>query len=187
MVKLKPSVIHPTSVYLTFIDVAAQANGSTPLTQPAPGDPFTNILGVTSSPTPVYELIKTSKYTIDTEGIIDVGEVYIDIITNNGFNSGFNAESYYEISGDGGNTPFIPIIDPLHPIGSNPDPVAPTTVGPIPYAVETTGRGKWIDNIEIGPDKLQLRVWGRSIDGLPATIAESPFTFNILTLTKKPL
>lgn len=150
--KLLVAVIHPVSVFLPF-EVYAKANGDKVLVDPGAGNPSITLLGTTSSTT--FEPVFTAKYTIDTEGIIDIGEIRFDVITFNGFNTGLNAESIYQISGDGGQT-FTDVTTAIN-----------STQG-----IETIGQGKWIDNVEIGLDKLQIRVLGRSTDGNPASMAE---------------
>lgn len=179
MVRFIPSVIHATSAYI-LISASAQAQGSNPLT----GSPI--VLGSTSSSTTFVEIL-TSKYTVDTEGIIEVGEIFVNIVTSNGFNSGTNAVSKYQISGDGGNN-FIDLTTGIPSVLPGP---------PFYGVLATSGRGKWIDNIEVGPDKLQLRVLGKSTDGHPATIAEGgslaagfvfpPPVFTTITLIKRPI
>lgn len=138
--KSKPSVISPTSK-LFRLDFA-QAQGTTALVSDR------NItIGSTSSLT--YVTLHTATYTIDNIGTLTLAYVFIQIVTNNSA----NGECKIQISEDGGST----FVDMTGDIGAGSN-------------LNTGGYGLWISGINIGANKLQLRVLGRSTDGASATI-----------------
>lgn len=111
-------------------------------------------IGTTSSL--VYEELAKVSYTIDTTGAISVINILIDDITTD---NSVNAEAKFQISGDGG----VTFKDITGNIGAG-------------AALSTTGAGLWINSIDIGVDKFQIRLLGRSTDGSPATINIYPLT-----------
>lgn len=137
----KPSVISPTSK-LFRLDFA-QAQGSTALVSDR------NItIGTTTSL--VYETLHTSAYTIDNVGSITIGFIFIQIVTSNSA----NGECKIQVSGDGGATPFVDITGDIGTVAN----------------LNTGGVGLWINNINIGSSKFQIRVQGRSTNSALATI-----------------
>lgn len=96
----------------------------------------------------VFTELTKKTYTIDITGTIDVEDILFSIITNNNA----NAQSKVQISGDGG----ITFIDVTNPIGTG--------------LIFNFGSGLWINNTQIGQNKLQIRILGRSTDGNPANI-----------------
>jgi len=138
--KLKVSVIAPLTTR-TVLRLMSQKQGT---------DSLTSVVYL-SFPTSslVLETLFTAMYTIDTQGIVDVIDVWLDLRTDNST----NGVCTVEISGDGGTT-FIPI----------------TTEIPSTLDLQTKGPGLWITGVNIGANQLQIRIRGRSIDGLAATI-----------------
>lgn len=92
----------------------------------------------------------TAIYTIDTQGIIDVTDIWLYIITNNSA----NGRCTVEISGDGGTT-FVPV-------------TAEISTG---LDLGTKGAGLWITGVSTGTNQLKIRIKGRSTDGASATIS----------------
>ncbi len=139
--KLKIAVVAPLTnrVDLYFM---AQKHGTSILTLATLYESFTTT-------SPALETLFTATYTMDTQGFIDVIDVWLHLVTDNSTNGLCTAD----ISGDGGAT-FIPM----------------TTEIPSVVTLETTGPGLWITCIETGTDKLQIRIKGRSTDGALATI-----------------
>lgn len=97
----------------------------------------------------VYETLLTTSYTIDVSGVLSVKDIYIQVLTDNDA----NGECKIQISGDGGST----FVDMTGDIGTGTD-------------LTTGGPGLWISSIDIGANKLQIRVLGRSTNGSPADI-----------------
>lgn len=134
------AVVAPTTTR-AVIRPTNQMNGTAILTS----DVF---LSFTTSSLTLVPLF-TSVYTIDTQGVINVIDVWFDIITDNST----NGRSVFQISGDGGTT-FV------------------TMTGEIPSTanLETSGPGLWIRNVSVGTNQLQIRLSGRSTDGAVATL-----------------
>lgn len=118
-------------------------------------------IGTTSSLS--FEDLYTAKYTIDTNGVITLNDVYM-------FSSSFNdanGVSQIQISGDGGNT-FVPMTDET-PSGQ----------------LDRVGPGLWITNIQTGNDQFQIKVVGKSTDGLDATIRLDIISYVYIVFNKK--
>lgn len=136
----KPSIISPTSKIFR-LDFA-QAQGTTALVADR------NItIGTTSSL--IYVTLHTATYTIDNVGSILIAYIFIQIVTNNSA----NGQCKLQVSGDGGTT----FVDVTGNIGAGAN-------------LNTGGVGLWISSINIGANKFQLRVQGRSTDDALATI-----------------
>lgn len=138
--KLKIAVIAPLTTR-TVLRLMSQKHGTAILTAVVYESFTTSSL--------VLETLFTATYTIDTQGVIDVIDVWLDLITDNSA----NGRCTVEISGDGGAT-FIPM----------------TTEVPDGVTLATTGPGLWITGVNIGTNQLQIRIKGRSTDGALATI-----------------
>lgn len=139
--KLKIAVIAPMTTR-TVIRLMSQKHGTAILSGLTVYESFT-----TSSL--VLVPLFTAIYTIDTQGVIDVIDVWLFLTTDNSA----NGRCTVEISGDGGAT-FIPV----------------TTEVPDGADLGTTGPGLWISSVNIGTNQLQIRIMGRSTNGAVATI-----------------
>lgn len=139
--KLKIAVIAPLTTR-TVLRLMSQKHGTSILATSTIYESFTT----TSL---VLETLFTAIYTIDTQGVIDVIDVWLNLITDNSV----NGTCTVEISGDGGTT-FIPM----------------TTEVPSTANLVTRGPGLWITGVNIGTNQLKIRIKGRSTDGLAATI-----------------
>lgn len=138
--KLKIAVIAPLTTR-TVLRLTSQKHGTSILTSTV----YESFTTTSLTLVPLY----TAIYTVDTQGIIDVVDVWLDLITNNSA----NARCTVEISGDGGTT-YIPM----------------TTEVPSGLDLETKGPGLWVTGVSIGTNQLKIRIKGRSTDGLTATI-----------------
>lgn len=138
--KLKIAVIAPLTTR-TVLRLMSQKHGTSILTSTV----YESFTTTSLTLVPLF----TAIYTIDTQGIIDVIDVWLDLITDNSANGTCTAE----ISGDGGAT-YIPM----------------TTEIPSTTNLETRGPGLWITGINIGTNQLKIRIKGRSTDGALATI-----------------
>lgn len=145
-----------------LISPMAQVRGTaiTPLGSISFGE-TTPLFTTSQTLTPLF----TSKYTLDTNGIFSVEYIRFVIVTNNSA----NATCLIQISGDGGIT-FADMT---------------TEIGAVGFDLFTGGTGLWVSTMESGPDKLQVRILGRSTDGLSATILISDTTILDFTLNKK--
>lgn len=133
------SVVSPTSALLRL--TFGQVQGSNLMSS-------TGYITIGTTSNLVDTVLATIKYTMDIQGItIKLLNIDWDLDTNNDA----NGISKIQISGDGGTTFF----DVVNNIGAG--------------VIATSGSGLWISNIDIGVDKLQIRVLGRSTDGNPAT------------------
>lgn len=110
----------------------------------------------------VYESLLTNSYTIDVSRIMSVVEISVYIETGNDA----NGECKLQISGDGGST----WVDMTTDIGTG--------------ALITGGPGRWISSIDLGQNKLQERILGRSTDGNPANIKIGYDSGNVYILNK---
>lgn len=149
--KTKQIPISPTNVRIYALDIAlTQFIGTTPLSLASTlftssGFIYYKIATVTNTS---FEPIFTSKYTVDINGKIYITSLVIDMGSYNDNNGVLKVQ----MSGDGGNT-FIDMTDEM---GG----------GELTY----DGPGLWIKNIEIGSEKLQSRILGKSTDGNPADL-----------------
>lgn len=123
---------------------------------------FMVLLGNTSSL--VYVSVFTATYTIDISGIISVVNMFFDIVTYNDL----NAMSKLQISGDGG----ITFVDVTGDMDST-------------FFLETGGSGSWINNIQPGINKYQIRMLGKSTDGNPANIIADTASIHLLKINKR--
>ena len=138
--KLKIAVVAPLTTRV-FLFLMSQKHGTATLTSTVYESFTTTSL--------VLVTLFTATYTIDTQGVIDVIDEWLDIITDNSA----NGRCTVEISGDGGAT-FIPVTTEV-PDGAN---------------LETMGPGLWITGVNTGLGQLKIRIKGRSTDGALATI-----------------
>lgn len=123
-------------------------------------DLYINV-GTTSSL--IYVPLGTIKVTVDMQGIITVYDLTCSLQTNNSA----NGVCKLQISGDGGNT-FTDITNDI--LGG----------------VRTRGGvALWINSIQAGIDKLQVRVLGRSSNGNLATIKIYTRSTIQMTLNKR--
>lgn len=148
-------VISPTTTTLRLLFGQAQDSVILPSS-------FMVLLGTTSSL--VYVPIFTATYTIDISGIISVVNMFFDIITYNDL----NAVSKLQVSGDGGTT----FVDVTGDIGST-------------FGLETGGSGLWLNTIQVGTNKYQIRMLGKSTDGNPANIIADTASKHLLKINKK--
>lgn len=132
-----------------ILDIVAQKNGSNVVGLFSVA-PFGYVAMGSTTNMVDFDILHTSTYTIDFNGVIFVDSIYMFIITNNDA----NAECKLQISGDGGATPFV---DMTNEIGTGLDLITP-------------GPGAWISNVSVGANKLQIRVLGRSTDGNNAIV-----------------
>lgn len=156
--KTEPSIITPTQ--LDFRIDLSQIHGSAQMIENLAGQSYYTV-GTTSSLS--YVTLFTIKYTVDVEGLLTVSEMTFDNIESN---NDANGECKLQISGDGGNT----FVDVTGDIGGG--------------ILATGGAGLWINNVEVGKDKLQVRILGRSTDGNPANIILGSFTFGTHLISK---
>jgi len=138
--KLKIAVIAPLTTR-TVLRLMSQKHGVAILTSTVYHSFTTTSLVLV----PLY----TAIYTIDTQGVVDVIDVWLDLFTNNSA----NARCTVEISGDGGAT-YIPM---TREVANGLD-------------LETKGPGLWITGVNARTNQLKIRIMGRSTDGLTATI-----------------
>ena len=138
--KLKIAVIAPMTTR-TVLRLMSQKHGVAILTSTV-YEAFTTTSLVL---VPLY----TAIYTIDTQGVVNVVDVWLNMTTNNSA----NGRCTVEISGDGGAT-YIPV----------------TTEVPDGADLGTTGPGLWITGVTARTNFLKIRIKGRSTDGLTATV-----------------
>lgn len=131
-----------------------------------PIDPSINWVVITTSSLS-FETLFTGKYTISYDGVINIISTRLDMLT---FNDA-NGECKLQMSGDGGNT-FVDV--------TNEVPGAATSLWSV-------GPGEWVNNVQIGPDKFQIRLLGRSTDGNPTGIYIHPVSAIDIIFSKKLL
>ena len=132
---LNQSLITNTTQWFTF-RFMSQANGSDLLVNST----YHTFGPITSLS---YIILDTYKTTIDTYGVLKVISIFLNMFTLNDA----NAKCKIQISGDCGNT-FIDITEDIED-----------------GDLFKSGSGLWINSVEIGTDKLQIRVLGKSTDG----------------------
>lgn len=157
----KQAIIVPKNIRLFIAPIVPQIVGATVIDLAGPNNLYYPV-GTTSSL--VYVPLFTSKYTVDVSGILSVHHINLKAII---FYNDANASCKLQISGDGGNT-FFDMTDDL-PFGDFPT---------------RSGAGLWINNIEVGEDKLQIRILGKSSDGNPATVRENGTDYIDIYVTK---
>lgn len=158
---MKTSIIPltPTTIRL-FIDIASQHLGSGQIDLSA-----IDYVDLPTSNTEFEELL-LFQATVDTNGIISVQDIFLDIFSDNSA----NAVSKLQISGDGG-TNWIDVTDKI----------------PTGLDIERAGAGLWISSIQTGENKLKIRIVGKSTDGLAATVRVSRDTYMQMIINKKIL
>lgn len=137
------AVIAPTSIRLDF-NFLSQIKGNNPLV--VAGLTFVNV----STSSVDYQQLGLVQYSVEVDGVINVTDINLNLITRNDS----NCNSRLQISGDGGNT-FADITDDIPGDGAT--------------NFVMKGAGQWISNIQIGTNKLRVRLLVRSIDGNAAT------------------
>lgn len=157
--KLKIAIVAPltTRADLHFV---SQKHGTSILTSISPSTIYESFTTTSLVLVPLF----TAIYTIDTQGVVDVIIVWLDLTTDNST----NGRCTVEISGDGGAT-FIPM----------------TTEIPNGAGLQTRGPGLWITGVNIGLNQLKIRIKGRSTDGLEATIKIANFSVIDLVFNKR--
>lgn len=164
--KLSSSIISPRNARLKFVYFLSDIQSDTPLGFDTIGGSFYTV-GTTSSLD--YVTLYTKTYTIDYNGKLTILGMYLETTLDITFFNG-NGICKAQISGDGGNN-FSDITDDI--------------IGDPALFVIRNGIGKWINNINTGPDQLQLRILGKSADGNPATIKLDRYSYFEILYNKK--
>jgi len=129
--KLKPSINYIPVAYV-FYDIVAETRGSGVLTDYYE---YFTLEGVSSTD---YQTVFIAKYTVEDIGFIDIYDIfaYLSVFVIN------QGSLRWQISGDGGNT-WTNIYSHDFIVGG---------------LYETVGSGLWITSLDVGTDKLQIRL-----------------------------
>lgn len=153
-------LLNPATIRVD-LDLLAQFNNANIIPIGTLSTTYTDV-GTTTSTS--FVTLFTNQYTIDINGVIDVVDIFVDITTNNTTNGRLKMQ----ISGDGGST-WVDITNEM--AGGT--------------GIRRTGPGLWINNVLTGLNKLQIRVLGRSADGLLATLRVRNNSFFYFIFNKK--